>query len=453
MGGSFIPARHHNHFETRHSPGVGILKSAQPVSRRVAFGVLLSSMAIPVLITGLLLAGWWHRGMAEETASLQGVLASGKTEASQNGASLSRYEVLRIASGKNGLLARCEGKLVLIVSGTPEQMGRAHGELLAPHIRHLVERVLYGVGAFDSLQNGVWFFDTMEEIQRRTSPFIPQRYFQEIDALGQAAGVPRRDARFANLFPERFHCSGVAVRGKASRNGQVIHARVLDYMRDINLQNCAAVQVFIPEGCHAWMSLGYAGFVGTVTAMNEAGLAVGEMGGRGEGNWDGMPMSLLLRDIMERAGSVQEALQILKETPRTCEYYYVFSDRSGDLAAVRAVPEEVLVLKPGEQHPLLPYVPEDTVFISGDERAKVLSDRLVAHFGQIDVPTMIEIIKRPVAMRSNLHNAVMTPQTLDMWVADAGRTTPACDEPYVRVNLKELLQLYRAAISPSASSP
>ena len=82
------------------------------------------------------------------------------------------------------------------------------------------------------------------------------------------------------------------------------------------------------------MSLGYAGFIGTVTAMNEKGLAIGEMGGRGEGDWDGMPMSFLLRDVMERADTVEEALAILRAAPRTCEYYYVLSDRSGALRAV-----------------------------------------------------------------------------------------------------------------------
>ena len=63
------------------------------------------------------------------------------------------------------------------------------------------------------------------------------------------------------------------------------------------------------------MTLGYAGFVGTVTAMNEKGLAIGEMGGGGQGHWDGVPMSLLLRDVMERAASVEEALEILRRSP------------------------------------------------------------------------------------------------------------------------------------------
>lgn len=359
----------------------------------------------------------------------------------------SPYEIVAVDPEGHGLVARRKGKTILVVAGTPEQMGRAQGRLLAPRIRYVVERVLYGVGAADTVRSGVWFFDLMEEIHRRTRPYIPQRYFDEMNALSAAAGVSQRDGRFANLFPERFHCSGVAVRGRASRDGEIIHARVLDYMRDINLQACATVQVFMPEGRNAWISHGYAGLIGTVTAMNEKGLAVGEIGGRGEGNWDGMPMTLLLREIMERASTVQEAIEILKATPRTCEYYYVLSDKSGQLAGVRAVPEEVLVLGPGEQHSLLPHVPPDTVLISGDERAQVLSQRVQQYYGRIDVPTMIEIIKRPVAMASNLHDAIMLPRLLDMWVADAGRFTPACDEPYVRVNLTDIMALYAASRS------
>ncbi|MCR4413786.1 MAG: hypothetical protein NUV77_15305, partial [Thermoguttaceae bacterium] len=167
----------------------------------------------------------------------------------------------------HGLVCQLGNKTVLLVAGTPEQMGAAHGRLLGAKARKLVERVVYMVGGADSLHSGQWFLDRMAEIERRTLPHIPPRFLAECDALAHAAGIPQRDGRYGNLFPERFHCSGVAVRGKASQGGRVLHARVLDYMRDINLQGYAAVQVFMPEGRHKWMSLGYAGFVGTVTAM------------------------------------------------------------------------------------------------------------------------------------------------------------------------------------------
>ena len=351
----------------------------------------------------------------------------------------------------HGLLCRLGGKTILLVAGTPEQMGAAHGTLLKEKVRQMHERVLYLVGGADSIQSGVWFSDRMAEIERRTAPHIPPRFLAECDALSRAVGVSPREGRHANLLPERFHCSGVAVRGKATRDGSILHARVLDYMRDINLQKAAAVVVFMPEGRNAWMSLGYAGFVGTVTAMNEKGLAIGEMGGRGEGDWDGMPMSLLLRDVMERAATVEEGLDILRTTPRTCEYYYVLSDKAKNMAGVHADARQITILRPGQQNPQLPFVPEDAVLISGPGRAEALSQRLQQHYGKIDVSTMIEILKRPVAMSSNLHDAIFAPETLDMWFADAGKHTPACDEPSAHCNLAALVRFYEQATSPKTA--
>lgn len=342
----------------------------------------------------------------------------------------------------HGMLCKVGGKRVLIVDGTPEQMGAAHGRLLADLVPHVMPRTMALVGAGLAVQKGEWFFDRIDEIYRRSSPHTPERFLRECRAMAAAAGITERDAVCGNFFPELFHCSGVAVRNTASADGRVVHARVLDYMRDINLQKYTVLQVFVPADGIPWVSVGYAGFLGTVTAMNARGLAIGEMGGRGEGSWDGMPMTFLMREIAERAETVEQAVEIMRKTPRTCEYYYVISDAKKNMAGVCATPEKVEVLQPGQQHPLLPAVPADTVMMSAGGRAKALSERLQVNFGKITPEVMIGIIKRPVAMRSNLHNAVFMPETFDMWFADAGKKTPACDEPYTKVNLKAILDFY-----------
>jgi hypothetical protein len=373
--------------------------------------------------------------------------------ASARAAEPAKLEITARDPQGHGLLCRLGHKTLLMVQGTPEEMGAAHGRLLAEPVRRLVQRVVYLVGAADSVRSGRWFFDQMAEIECRTTPYISPRFFRECDALARAAGVSQRDARYANLFPERFHCSGVAVRGKATKDGRVLHARVLDYMRDIDLQDYAAVVVFMPDRGYRWMSLGYAGFLGSVTAMNEKGLALGEMGGGGQGRWDGTPMSLLVRQIMEQAATVDEAVAIFRAARRTCEYYYVLSDRSRTMAALCSTADEVTVLGPGQQDPRLPFVPGDTVLVSGGARAQALSGRLQQFYGRIDVPALIEIIKRPVAMQSNLHDAIFSPETLEMWFADAGRHTPACDEPYARCKLDDLIRFYREAMTPAGVGP
>jgi len=46
-------------------------------------------------------------------------------------------------------------------------------------------------------------------------------------------------------------------------------------------------------------------------------------------------------------------------------------------------------------------------------------------------------------MSGNLHNAIFLPETLELWFADAGRHTIACDEPYAHVKLGELIEFHR----------
>ncbi len=81
--------------------------------------------------------------------------------------------------------------------------------------------------------------------------------------------------------------------------------------------------------------------------------------------------------------------------------------------------------------------------ISGGKHAEALSQRLHKNLGSITPELMIEIIRRPVAMNSNLHNAIFKPKTLDIWFANAGSNKPACDMPYTKINLAELIEFYR----------
>ncbi len=350
-----------------------------------------------------------------------------------------------VAKTEHGVRAKLDGmRDVLVLEGSPEEMGTAHGRLMKGEIEFLRARI-FAAAAVASLQKGESFIEQTDEAVKRTKPFVPKRFYREMDALAESLGYARQDVYRLNNFMELFHCSGVAVKGKASKDGRVIHARVLDYMREIGLQESSTIIVFIPDNKNAWISVSYSGFVGTVTAMNEKGLAIGEMGGGGEGKWDGLPMAFMMRRVVEECETVDEAIELMKSVPLTCDYYYVLSDAQGNLAAIEAIAETdspVVVLRPGEEHTKLPGALDDVVYVSAGSRAQALYEKLKENYGQIDVETMQQMIKRPVAMNSNLHDVVFTPESLDLWHAEAGKNAPACDEPYLHINLKEAIQFY-----------
>jgi hypothetical protein len=199
------------------------------------------------------------------------------------------------------------------------------------------------------------------------------------------------------------------------------------------------------------------------------------MGGAGQLHWDGMPMSFLLRDVLERAEDLATARKILRDAPRTCEYYYVVSDaKAPDAYGIQATPKRIHFVRPGEAFALLDLPPaprhdstnrrvasgryeesaysrrlkgesgeiviytppKDTVVISGRSRYDLFCRRLEERYGEVDETALMEMVRRPVSMKGNLHVAIFHPSTGRAWVAVAASDgSPACDQAYVEVRL------------------
>ncbi|HJP03182.1 MAG TPA: C45 family autoproteolytic acyltransferase/hydrolase [Planctomycetota bacterium] len=357
-----------------------------------------------------------------------------------------------LARSGAGRLEEIDGTRVLFLEGTPEEIGRQHGELLREEARHLVERIVFGFGIGSSFAEGRWFLGELEEALSRVLPFTDERYLREMDAMADAVGLSREEVRLANFFPELFHCSGFALFGEATADGTLYHGRVLDYLRGVGLEQNAVVMVIRPDEGHAWVNVGYAGFTGTVTAMNERQIGLGEMGGRGEGDWDGKPMAQLMREVMEKADSLDDVIEIMGGSARTCEYYYVASDgKTNDAIGIAATPEVFEVIRPGQFHEQLARPVRDCVLMSAGGRYETLVDRAEAGYGKFDATSAMALMESPVCMTSNIHSVLFAPASLDFWVANADDANPAAHTRYTHYNLTQLLE--SGPPEPASESP
>lgn len=340
----------------------------------------------------------------------------------------------------NGELRYYQDQRLVLLAGTPEEVGTAHGQLLPQESERCIDSVLYAFGTAQTIRTGRWFRQDLEDAYARLRPHIPADHIAETRALAVALGEDPRLLEVLNVFPELFHCSGFAVFGSATLDGKLYHGRVLDYMTTIGLQDCATTFVVAIDDKITFANIGYAGFTGSVSGMNSRGISLGEMGGRGEGAWDGAPMATLMRRAMEECDTLEEVQTLWKNSPRTCEYFYVFADGNQNSAVgVAATPESIEFIGPGEGHERLGDGIEDCVVLSAGSRLETLRKRVQESHGKIDIEKAIWLMSRPVAMESNLHNVLFVPEDGVFYVANADHQRPAAECRYVRYDLHALL--------------
>jgi predicted choloylglycine hydrolase len=229
-------------------------------------------------------------------------------------------------------------------------MGRAHGALLK-------EAVAENTTAFLDhwcLEGGKEKLEKLQEIYRTFAPFLPERYQQELKGLAEGSGVSLERLQLLHAIPERFHCTGVAAFGPMTKDGKLYHTRSLDYAIDVGKhrrpQDNAVVIVYEPADGHAHAVIGWAGCIGCVSGMNSQGISIGEMGSASrDESYAGMPMLFLMREALRLGGSLDEAVAVFEQGPRTCGYNFLVADgKIPDARAIEVTRNHCLVFKPND---------------------------------------------------------------------------------------------------------
>ena len=119
----------------------------------------------------------------------------------------------------------------------------------------------------------------------------------------------------------------------------------------------------------------------------------------------------------------------------------MFADgKTNQAVGVAALPDSIEFIRPGETHERLGKGIPDAVVLSAGSRLEKLRERVIEKHGQIDADIGKWLMSRPVAMQSNVHNVLFVPADGVLYVANASHKKPAAEQPYVRLDLNELLQ-------------
>lgn len=351
---------------------------------------------------------------------------------------------------------------VLYLSGTPYEMGFQHGTMIRADIQSMYKKV---IGLLKLKVNQ----DILDEVYDLMAPYIPQEEQEEMRGLAHGANVPLRVVHWIHSIPGAFEygqkkrfikgavptsCSNLVAFNQATVNGEMYHLRVLDWARYFHLQNWPVVLVHRPETGHASATFSYSGFIGAVTGMNEQQLTFGEMGyGDPPGeSLEGIPFIFLFRKMMREADSIADIKRTIESVQRTNSYVFVFGDaKQGDgpekgrlfivdRSRVLSYPENTHMVderKGGDTYPAV----DDVVYAGA--RAESLHSSIVENYGNIN-PDVLKKIAEQVSLKSNLHNVILRPRTMEAWFSNAslskGLEGKASRQPWIHFDFSQALQ-------------
>lgn len=368
---------------------------------------------------------------------------------------------------EGGTRQRMNGYLVLHLRGTPAQMGRQHGLLLGSYVQRMIRDLILEGEA-----------DTPEEHARlRSGALVMDKYLEpefraELRALAETAEVDYGDLVLAQLFgdvqralPRRSYsstswdapsstyspsddepetdpwmqCTSFAVFGPATATGECIVGRNMDFW-DQGVSSWGAVLIhYKPDRGIPFVTTSWAGIVNGWTAMNAKGIVTANntsFDGESD-SLEGLSTCFMVRKVAQYASTVEEGVEIVKNTPRACGTNLTIAGGDPPDAAIVEYDHENVAVRWAENgavwasnsfKKLYQEETSESSYYSYSSRFDRLEELIEENHGRID-RTMNFASAEGVPMRYiNLHSALLFTQNLRFNVSMSLK--PAADHWY-----------------------
>jgi len=350
-----------------------------------------------------------------------------------------------------GHRTRINGYTVMHLAGDGEQLGSQHARLAGRLARRVLRDVILegeGAGAsYDGLVKGAMVMER----------YLPAEYRAELRALAAGIGANYRDVVALQLFGDVQRgqmCTSYAVFGPGTTTGECIVGRNMDFWDHGASRYGACIVHYTPSVGIPFMTVSWCGITNGWTAMNAYGIVCANNSSYGgHDSIHGLSTCFMVRKVVQFARTVQEGVQIVKNTPRACGTNLIIAGGNPPDAAIVEFDHKQVAVRwatrgyvaasnsfralgrdtPREYYESDPLSRQDPyAWLSRDE---MLEKLIRENFGRID-DTMNFAAAEGVPIRSiNLHSALLLPQRLAFRVSMS--KAPAADQPYRRYRMTD----------------
>jgi isopenicillin-N N-acyltransferase like protein len=315
---------------------------------------------------------------------------------------------------------------VLTFAGTPEEIGRQHAQLVKEPLKpalDLPKRFVAELGL-----EPLWPF--MAQAGRTLMMNAPSRHQQELAAIAKESGVDEATLAVASTLLElrRIGCSTLIVEPERSATGAPLFGRNFDFPTLGELPKYSVLAVYRPEGQHAFASVGFAGFAGVLTGIND---------GSRKFNPSGTPLAFVFRRILEECTTVDEAEKLLKSETATTWMNLAVCDRDG--AAVFEITSDNVARRGAEEGLLRSTNHFRTKLLSNGETCDRY-DKLLGNFkdSTLDVEAVHAQLDAARQDRLTFQTMVFEPRELVVHLAIGD--PPSSDDPLTRIELRPFFE-------------
>lgn len=349
------------------------------------------------------------------------------------------------------------GVTVVYLTGTPYEIGFAHGKLCKNEIMAANQ---YCWDAYDKLKNtpdGKWL-----PLSRSLERYIPEEYIAEMKGIADGAGIEYDKILFLNTLvtiSEHSKCFAFSFRQTESN---IITVRQIDISNRIPLWKKMILYIIKPQKGYGFAALLNPGWVSGETGMNEKGITVSENNIHiQQTQWDVMPIDQLSRKLLQYSKSIDDVGMILrKQKSYPAKLIFVSSKKTAsifefankEIASIDMINGYLAMAN----HACM--IPSKNITSPSTRRLNFGNQFLEKNRGNMDIEKAIELVRASrISWRWNpvVHNRqsiIFSPATLDFWIAIPPESDyiPASYGPYVGFNLMQ--ELYGTGHEPNSES-
>jgi hypothetical protein len=333
---------------------------------------------------------------------------------------------------------------VVVVRGTPYEMGRQLGQILRKEIGQFSPAAVKGLSA--ELKVSV---DDLCEVWARSAAFADDRVEQELAGLADGSGLPLAQLQAAHAIPllMPYSCSSIAAWGKATEDGHLYQTRNLDWSMEAGAHNFPVVVVYLPDHGNPHVVPTFAGIIGAHTGMNAKGITLAEMGdasGKEAPYQIHAPhFTIFFRTLLYDAGSLSQTMEIFKAQPLTKRYHFVFGDGQAERRAVKIrahspEPADRRLAVWTDNDPADEFAPNVLSCVVYNDEGRGAFPKLKSQFGLLNGEKLVQLANQIPIKGGNVVNVVYDATALRLWVSYAKGDQEAYKRPYVFLDLRTL---------------